>query len=97
MRNKVVLSFFGYGQKEKGKFQHSSFLAGGVTTAAGRLLVQHGVLQVRQLGKRFSCRWWELHLELVHGSTHSLHLFDLGRLWRHIVGTIFQLRKTSEH
>lgn len=33
-------------QKVKGTFQHSSFLAGGVTTAAGRLLVNHGVLQV---------------------------------------------------
>lgn len=36
-------------QKEKGKFQHSSFLAGGVTTAAGRLLVNYGVLQVHNV------------------------------------------------
>ncbi|XWS26671.1 hypothetical protein CRYUN_Cryun26dG0050500 [Craigia yunnanensis] len=33
------------GQKEKGKFQHSSFLAGGATTAAGRLVARHGVLE----------------------------------------------------
>lgn len=35
------------GQKEKGKFQHSSFLAGGATTAAGRLVARDGVLEVR--------------------------------------------------
>ena len=34
------------GKKMKGKFQHSSFLAGGVATAAGRLVVDGGVLKV---------------------------------------------------
>ncbi|CAL1357548.1 unnamed protein product [Linum trigynum] len=33
------------GQKKKGVFQHSSFLAGGATSAAGRLVARHGVLQ----------------------------------------------------
>ncbi|PKA58981.1 hypothetical protein AXF42_Ash001074 [Apostasia shenzhenica] len=33
------------GQKKKGRFQHSSFLAGGATTAAGRLVVKEGVLE----------------------------------------------------
>ncbi|KAG6790933.1 hypothetical protein POTOM_000040 [Populus tomentosa] len=33
------------GKKMKGKFQHSSFLAGGVATAAGRLVVDGGVLK----------------------------------------------------
>ncbi|XVF35044.1 hypothetical protein REPUB_Repub18cG0111200 [Reevesia pubescens] len=33
------------GQKEKGKFQHSSFLSGGATTAAGRLVARDGVLE----------------------------------------------------
>ncbi|KAK1282145.1 hypothetical protein QJS10_CPB22g01234 [Acorus calamus] len=33
------------GQKKKGKFQHSSFLAGGATSAAGRLVVENGVLK----------------------------------------------------
>ncbi|CAN0891072.1 IQ domain-containing protein IQM2 [Linum grandiflorum] len=33
------------GQKKKGTFQHSSFLAGGVTTAAGRLIAEEGVLK----------------------------------------------------
>lgn len=34
------------GQKKKGVFQHSSFLAGGATTAAGRLVARDGVLEV---------------------------------------------------
>ncbi|KAG6471219.1 hypothetical protein ZIOFF_072320 [Zingiber officinale] len=33
------------GQKKKGSFQHSSFLAGGATTAAGRLVAAEGVLK----------------------------------------------------
>ncbi|KAK7291830.1 hypothetical protein RIF29_07285 [Crotalaria pallida] len=33
------------GQKQKGKFQHSSFLAGAATTAAGRLVAHQGVLE----------------------------------------------------
>lgn len=33
------------GKKKKGTFQHSSFLAGGATTAAGRLVVDNGVLK----------------------------------------------------
>ncbi|KAJ0974211.1 hypothetical protein J5N97_016176 [Dioscorea zingiberensis] len=33
------------GQKTKGVFQHSSFLAGGATSAAGRLVVKKGILK----------------------------------------------------
>ncbi|KAL7191159.1 hypothetical protein ACSBR2_023262 [Camellia fascicularis] len=33
------------GQKKKGLFQHSSFLAGGATTAAGRLVAHNGLLE----------------------------------------------------
>ncbi|KAL8102599.1 IQ domain-containing protein IQM1 [Apium graveolens] len=33
------------GQKKKGVFQHSSFLSGGATTAAGRLVAHGGVLE----------------------------------------------------
>ncbi|KAG6468593.1 hypothetical protein ZIOFF_073281 [Zingiber officinale] len=33
-------------QKKKGTFQHSSFLAGGATSAAGQLVVENGVLRV---------------------------------------------------
>ncbi|KVI12215.1 hypothetical protein Ccrd_009351 [Cynara cardunculus var. scolymus] len=36
------------GQKMKGLFQHSSFLAGGATTAAGRLVAHGGVLEVAE-------------------------------------------------
>ena len=34
------------GKKKKGSFQHSSFLAGGATSSAGRLVVECGVLKV---------------------------------------------------
>lgn len=34
------------GQKKKGVFQHSSFLSGGATTAAGRLVARDGILEV---------------------------------------------------
>lgn len=34
------------GVKKKGSFQHSSFLAGGAALAAGRLVVEHGILKV---------------------------------------------------
>jgi hypothetical protein len=33
-------------QKEKGVFQHSSFLAGGAIIAAGKLTVENGVIKV---------------------------------------------------
>ncbi|XP_066367532.1 IQ domain-containing protein IQM1-like isoform X2 [Miscanthus floridulus] len=33
------------GQKKKGSFQHSSFLAGGAITSAGRLVVEEGILK----------------------------------------------------
>ncbi|CAN6555902.1 unnamed protein product [Malus baccata var. baccata] len=33
------------GKKKKGTFQHSSFLAGGATSAAGRLVVENGILK----------------------------------------------------
>ncbi|KAK7369106.1 hypothetical protein VNO80_11140 [Phaseolus coccineus] len=33
------------GKKSKGSFQHSSFLAGGATSSAGRLVIEHGVLK----------------------------------------------------
>lgn len=35
------------GKKRKGGFQHSSFLAGGATLSAGRLVVQNGILKVK--------------------------------------------------
>lgn len=35
------------GMKKKGMFQHSSFLAGGATLSAGRLVVIDGILKVQ--------------------------------------------------
>jgi hypothetical protein len=35
------------GKKTKGSFQHSSFLAGGATSSAGRLVIENGVLKVK--------------------------------------------------
>lgn len=35
------------GLKKKGTFQHSSFLAGGATLSAGRLVVENGILKVQ--------------------------------------------------
>lgn len=37
------------GKKKKGTFQHSSFLAGGATSAAGRLVVENGMLKVHNI------------------------------------------------
>lgn len=34
------------GEKKKGLFQHSTFLAGGATIAAGRIVTLNGVLEV---------------------------------------------------
>ena len=34
--------------KKKGNFQHSSFLAGGATLSAGRIVVDDGVLKVKE-------------------------------------------------
>jgi hypothetical protein len=50
-------------QKQKGVFQHSSFLAGGATSAAGRLVVEDGILKV-----------WHRNLYCgIHSSQH--HFF----------------------
>lgn len=45
------------GQKKKGAFQHSSFLSGGATTAAGRLVAFDGVLEVHILTLPYSKPW----------------------------------------
>jgi len=37
------------GEKKKGQFQHSSFLAGGATIASGRLVAKDGVIDVRHV------------------------------------------------
>jgi hypothetical protein len=37
------------GEKKKGLFQHSSFVAGGAVFGAGRIVTFNGVLQVRHI------------------------------------------------
>ena len=52
----LVLKFlcgFDHVQKKKGSFQHSSFLAGGAITAAGRLVVKDGILKVCSHGEQY--------------------------------------------
>jgi hypothetical protein len=44
----AILKFLTCLQKQKGVFQHSSFLAGGATSAAGRLVAEDGILKVRK-------------------------------------------------
>lgn len=44
--NHIYFCYQSYVQKKKGKFQHSSFLAGGATTASGRLVTENGILKV---------------------------------------------------
>jgi hypothetical protein len=41
----VLIVYISCEQKKKGKFQHSSFLAGAATTAAGRLVAKDGILK----------------------------------------------------
>lgn len=46
MFDAISIMFLLNTQKKKGKFQHSSFLAGAAITAAGRLVVKEGILKV---------------------------------------------------
>lgn len=59
------------GQKKKGVFQHSSFLSGGATTAAGRLVAHDGVLEVHIIHYRHTDTGYFLC------STHFLTEFSL--------------------
>ena len=51
------------GEKKKGQFQHSSFLAGGATIASGRLVALNGVLRVRHI------YMFLLHNNIIEGKT----------------------------
>jgi hypothetical protein len=44
-------------QKKKGNFQHSSFLAGEATKAAGRLIVADGTLKVNDFEQHISFKF----------------------------------------
>lgn len=56
------------GQKKKGMFQHSSFLAGAAITAAGRLVAHNGILEVRHIS---------LHFKTNYLSASGLLLIDI--------------------
>lgn len=53
------------GQKKKGVFQHSSFLSGGATTAAGRLVAHQGVLQVHFIYNILTTYIFIMHLSYI--------------------------------
>lgn len=53
------------GQKEKGHFQHSSFLAGAATIASGRIVAHNGALHVCYITCFIHIR--TLIINLVHG------------------------------
>ncbi|KAG0592111.1 hypothetical protein M758_1G195200 [Ceratodon purpureus] len=68
---------FYVGKKIKGVFQHSSFLAGGATTAAGRLVVEHGVLKLMEAHSghyRPSPENFEGLVQILIASGADLHL-----------------------
>ena len=53
-----------YIQKERGVFQHSSFLAGGATIAAGRFIAENGVIKVLSRITH-SSKWCYLHKDFT--------------------------------
>lgn len=76
----ALVSDFTVPQKKKGKFHHSSFLAGGATLAAGRLMAEDGVLKV--LSGRFCFSKEKTRQSLVYAEGCSILLCELLRLDR---------------
>lgn len=72
------------GQKKKGVFQHSSFLSGGATTAAGRLVAHDGILEVCIL--RYTK---DIHTRSIRLPLNLMFLIFF-RQYGHTVVTIFQ-------
>lgn len=71
------------GQKEKGKFQHSSFVAGAPTIASGRIVAHNGVLHViwpysghyrptEKNLKEFICFLEEHHVDMTNVKKHPV-------------------------
>lgn len=60
-------------QKKKGTFQHSSFLAGGATSAAGQLVLEKGVLKVKDefLGKLIMSNCFTCFIMILSGCVAS--------------------------
>lgn len=65
------------GKKKKGEFQHSSFLAGGATSAAGRLVVENGTLKVWGNGKSSGITLENFHFSINLTGTYSYWSFPL--------------------
>ena len=66
------------GQKKKGLFQHSSFLAGGATTAAGRLVAHGGVLEVRVLK---GCVKFYTQIFMIYACKLNCLQFNFQAIW----------------
>ncbi|KAI3787108.1 hypothetical protein L1987_41322 [Smallanthus sonchifolius] len=88
------------GQKKKGLFQHSSFLAGGATTSAGRLVARGGVLKAiwpysghylptEENFKEFICFLEENHVNLTNVKRCSVDDDDVS------VGFSFKVAETE--
>ncbi|KAL8122870.1 IQ domain-containing protein IQM1-like [Apium graveolens] len=71
------------GEKKKGHFQHSSFLSGGATTAAGRLVAQNGVLEAIWPYSGHYCPTEESFMEFV--SFLEEHRVDLSNVKRYAI------------
>nr|DAD49021.1 TPA_asm: hypothetical protein HUJ06_018958 [Nelumbo nucifera] len=82
------------GQKKKGVFQHSSFLAGGATTAAGRLVAHNGILEVHRHASSCVSYYGKLHSGLL---LNSYALFFFIRLSVHTVVTITLQKRISRN
>ncbi|XP_071721471.1 IQ domain-containing protein IQM1-like isoform X2 [Rutidosis leptorrhynchoides] len=89
------------GQKKKGLFQHSSFLAGGATTAAGRLVAHAGVLEAiwpysghylptEENFREFICFLEENHVDLTNVKRCSIDEDDVS------VGFSFKVPETEK-
>ncbi|KAJ9547795.1 hypothetical protein OSB04_020338 [Centaurea solstitialis] len=90
------------GQKKKGLFQHSSFLAGGATTAAGRLVAHGGVLEAiwpysghylptEENFREFICFLEENHVDLTNVKRCSVDDDDAS------VGFSFKVPENTEN
>lgn len=83
------------GQKNKGTFQHSSFLAGGATLSAGRLVVENGILKVKK--KPWLCVSEELDSFTSSGFCMLMRFIEIYSQFGLTVDITFQLKKISRH
>lgn len=94
------------GQKKKGVFQHSSFLSGGATMAAGRLVAHGGVLEVHIylliIILQYACTQFKKNIPVTEYTTtvcDSKHIYlccyTFYRLYGLTVATTTQQKRTS--